>query len=85
VSIVEASGLTRAAAPPVAAPTALSDPRDPRTRLAALLDGDSFAAMTPGASPAVLAGSGQICAIPVVAFATDARIASGALSRAGCT
>jgi acetyl-CoA/propionyl-CoA carboxylase carboxyl transferase subunit len=83
VTDVQASG---AAVRSRAATTGLKDdPRDPRARLAELLDEGSLVPLAAGAASGVVAGLGRVDGVPVVAFAIDPRVDGGALSHAGCT
>jgi acetyl-CoA/propionyl-CoA carboxylase carboxyl transferase subunit len=60
------------------------DPRDPRIRLEALFDEGSLRLITDEDASGALAGAGRIEGMPVVAFASDARVQGGALGSAGC-
>lgn len=60
------------------------DPRDPRIRLETLFDDGSLRLLTDTDDSGALAGTGRIEGMPVVAFASDARVKGGALGSAGC-
>ena len=60
------------------------DPRHPQVRLSALFDDGSFRALTADDGSGALAGIGRIEGIPVVSFASDARVMGGAMGMAGC-
>jgi acetyl-CoA/propionyl-CoA carboxylase carboxyl transferase subunit len=64
--------------------TAEPDPRDPRTRLTALFDEGSMHHISPQDRSGVLAAMGRVEGVPVVAFASDARVQGGAMSADGC-
>jgi acetyl-CoA/propionyl-CoA carboxylase carboxyl transferase subunit len=69
------------------APTATAelDPRHPRLRLLALFDDGTFRPLNDeDDGSGVLAGSGRVEGLPVVAFASDPRIQGGAMGMAGC-
>lgn len=61
-----------------------SDPRDPRTRLTALFDEGSMHAISPEDRSGALAAMGRVEGVPVVAFASDARVQGGAMGNEGC-
>ena len=62
-----------------------TDPRDPRTRLAALCDEDSVHPITPvDDRSGVLAALGRINGSPVVVFCSDATVQGGAMGTEGC-
>ncbi|MBB2913229.1 acetyl-CoA/propionyl-CoA carboxylase carboxyl transferase subunit [Streptosporangium becharense] len=61
-----------------------ADPRDPLTRLAALLDEDSIRLISPVDRSGFLAATGRVEGVPVVAFVSDARIQGGAMGSEGC-
>ncbi|MFG2077625.1 acetyl-CoA/propionyl-CoA carboxylase carboxyl transferase subunit [Nonomuraea maritima] len=61
-----------------------ADPRDPRVRLAALLDEGSVRLITPEDKSGVLAAMGRVEGVPVVAFCSDARFQGGAMGVEGC-
>src|SRR6476619_5167796 len=71
-----------AAAPPVALPVML--PRDPQERLAALFDPGTVQILPAEERSGVVAGTGLVHGLSVVAFASDARVQGGAMSAAGC-
>src|SRR6478736_4964800 len=71
-----------AAAPPVALPVML--PRDPHERLAALFDPGTVQIIPAEERSGVVAGTGLVYGLSVVAFASDARVQGGAMSTAGC-
>jgi acetyl-CoA/propionyl-CoA carboxylase carboxyl transferase subunit len=71
-----------AAALPVALPVML--PRDPQERLAALFDPGSLQILPAEERSGVVAGTGLVHGLSVVAFASDARVQGGAMSTAGC-
>src|SRR6476659_713898 len=71
-----------AAAPPVALPVML--PRDPHERLAALFDPGTVQIIPAEERSGVVAGTGLVHGLSVVAFASDARVQGGAMSTAGC-
>ncbi|WP_156755469.1 acyl-CoA carboxylase subunit beta [Actinokineospora pegani] len=75
--------MTALAARPTAAAREL-DPRDPRARLAALLDPDSVVPLHPADASGVLAVRGRIDGVRVVAYCTDATMMGGAMGSAGC-
>ncbi len=58
--------------------------RDPRARLAALLDEGTLAEITARDDSGVLAATGQVDGTKVVAFASDPRVQGGAMGTAGC-
>ncbi len=60
------------------------DPRNPNTRLAALLDDGSLELITPDDGSGMLAAVGTIDDNPVVAFCSDATISGGAMGNDGC-
>ncbi|MEV0145900.1 MULTISPECIES: carboxyl transferase domain-containing protein [unclassified Nonomuraea] len=61
-----------------------ADPRDPAVRLAALLDEGSLRLITPEDKSGVLAATGRVEGVPVVAFCSDARFQGGAMGGEGC-
>ncbi|RVX38743.1 acetyl-CoA/propionyl-CoA carboxylase carboxyl transferase subunit [Nonomuraea polychroma] len=64
---------------------AAADPRDPLARVGALLDDGSLHPITPpGDRSGVLASTGRVNGVQVVAFSSDARIQGGAMGREGC-
>ncbi|WP_432933204.1 acyl-CoA carboxylase subunit beta [Microbispora sp. CA-135349] len=73
--------MTVAIPPP---PVADADPEDPSARLAALLDPGSARPLGPPGRSGVLAATGLVHGLPVVAFCTDARTQGGAMGAAGC-
>ncbi|MBB6472554.1 acyl-CoA carboxylase subunit beta [Sphaerisporangium rubeum] len=75
------NGVVSAASSPEAAE---SDPRDPRTRLTALFDEGSMHAISPEDRSGALAAMGRVEGVPVVAFASDARVQGGAMGGEGC-
>jgi len=64
--------------------TPAADPRDPLARLAALVDADSLRLLVPADDSGVLAASGAIGGVDVVAFACDATVQGGAMGSVGC-
>src|SRR5690349_10933215 len=60
------------------------DPRDPRARLSALLDEGSSRLISPVDRSGVLAATGRVEGVPVVAFASDVRVQGGAMGGEGC-
>lgn len=60
------------------------DPRHPATRLQALFDAGSFAALTTDDGSGMLAGTGTLRGQPAVAFCSDATVMGGAMGEAGC-
>src|SRR5215475_13428659 len=71
-----------APARPVAVPVML--PRDPQERLAALFDPGTLQILPAEERSGVVAGTGLVHGLSVVAFASDARVQGGAMSTAGC-
>src|SRR5215813_8442099 len=67
---------------PVAVPVML--PRDPQERLAALFDPGTLQILPAEERSGVVAGTGLVHGLSVVAFASDARVQGGAMSTAGC-
>jgi acetyl-CoA/propionyl-CoA carboxylase carboxyl transferase subunit len=67
-----------------ASDTEAVDPRDPRGRLAALLDDGSLRLISPEDKSGVLAAMGRVEGVPVVAFCSDARVQGGAMGSEGC-
>ena len=63
--------------------TAQLDPRDPESRIAALLDGGKFEFLIPRTDCGMVAVTGDIKGNKVVVFASDATIKSGALGVEG--
>ncbi|MEV4097682.1 acyl-CoA carboxylase subunit beta [Streptosporangium saharense] len=61
-----------------------TDPRDPRVRLAALLDEGSVRLISPVDRSGVLAAMGRVEGVPVVVFVSDARMQGGAMGSQGC-
>ncbi|MER7132445.1 acyl-CoA carboxylase subunit beta [Streptosporangium saharense] len=61
-----------------------TDPRDPRVRLAALLDEGSVRLISPVDRSGVLAATGRVEGVPVVVFVSDARMQGGAMGGQGC-
>jgi len=61
-----------------------SDPRNPRTRLAAFLDDGSLDLITAEDTSGMLAAVGSVRGTPVVVFASDATIQGGAMGLDGC-
>ena len=59
-----------------------ADPRDPLSRLRALLD-DGLDLLTPPDDSGMLAATGRVDGLPVVAFACDPRVQGGAMGDAG--
>ncbi|GAA1167790.1 acyl-CoA carboxylase subunit beta [Ornithinimicrobium humiphilum] len=60
------------------------DPRNPRTRLADLLDDGSLELLTDEDDSGFLAATGTVDGAPVVAFCSDATIQGGAMGTEGC-
>ncbi|GII27601.1 acyl-CoA carboxylase subunit beta [Planotetraspora mira] len=60
------------------------DPRDPSARLGHLLDEGSVRPISPEDKSGVLAVTGRIEGVPVVAFCSDARVQGGAMGAEGC-
>ena len=60
------------------------DPRNPRFRLAALLDQGSVELITPDDDSGMLAAHGTVDGNPVVAFCSDATVMGGAMGMQGC-
>jgi acetyl-CoA/propionyl-CoA carboxylase carboxyl transferase subunit len=63
----------------------IADPRDPRGRLAALLDAESMTVPHEQDGVAVVVAHGRVDGAPVTAFCTDATRKGGALGLAECT
>ncbi|ETK32229.1 acyl-CoA carboxylase subunit beta [Microbispora sp. ATCC PTA-5024] len=61
-----------------------ADPRAPLVRLGHLLDEGSIRLITPEDKSGVLAVTGRIEGVPVVAFCSDARVQGGAMGSEGC-
>ncbi|GLX00817.1 carboxyl transferase domain-containing protein [Microtetraspora sp. NBRC 16547] len=61
-----------------------ADPRDPQVRLGHLLDEGSIRLISPEDKSGVLAVTGRIEGVPVVAFCSDARVQGGAMGGDGC-
>jgi acetyl-CoA/propionyl-CoA carboxylase carboxyl transferase subunit len=61
-----------------------ADPRDPVLRLGALLDEGSVRLITSEDKSGVLAATGRVEGVPVVAFCSDARFQGGAMGADGC-
>ena len=59
-------------------------PRDPQERLAALFDPGTLQVLPAEERCGVVAGTGLVNSLSVVAFASDARVQGGAMSTAGC-
>jgi acetyl-CoA/propionyl-CoA carboxylase carboxyl transferase subunit len=60
------------------------DPRNPKFRLAALLDPGSMKLLSPDDDSGMMAAAGSIEGNPVVAFCSDATVMGGAMGVAGC-
>ncbi|HEX6472685.1 MAG TPA: carboxyl transferase domain-containing protein [Streptosporangiaceae bacterium] len=60
------------------------DPRDPWIRLEVLFDDESLRPLAAEDGGGVFAARGRIEGVPVVAFASDARVQGGAMSADGC-
>ncbi|MFK5646355.1 acyl-CoA carboxylase subunit beta [Ornithinimicrobium sp. LYQ121] len=60
------------------------DPRNPRTRIAAFVDGGSLELLTPEDGSGFLATTGTVDGTPVVVFCSDATIQGGAMGVEGC-
>ncbi|MFG3440738.1 acyl-CoA carboxylase subunit beta [Nonomuraea sp. NPDC047897] len=78
MTVLDNRGVTRGS---VAEP---ADPRDPVVRLTALLDEGSLRLITPQDKSGVLAATGRVEGVPVVAFCSDARFQGGAMGSEGC-
>ncbi|MGA8257045.1 MAG: carboxyl transferase domain-containing protein [Nocardioides sp.] len=65
-------------------PTRADDPRNPVTRLAALLDDGSLELITPDDDSGMLAAVGTVGGTRVVAFCSDATVMGGAMGDLGC-
>jgi acetyl-CoA/propionyl-CoA carboxylase carboxyl transferase subunit len=78
VTILDSGVMTGGAEPEPA------DPRDPRVRLGALFDHGSMHLITPVDRSGVLAATGRVEGVPVVAFCSDARVQGGAMGGEGC-
>ncbi|GAA4201388.1 acyl-CoA carboxylase subunit beta [Microbispora amethystogenes] len=66
------------------AEAAAIDSRDPLVRLGHLLDEGSIRRISPEDRSGVLAVTGRVDGVPVVAFCSDARIQGGAMGAEGC-
>ena len=64
--------------------TAASDPRLPLTRLQALLDEGTLDLLTPVDDSGMLAATGRVNGVSVVAFCSDATVMGGAMGERGC-
>ena len=82
---VPAGTVPAGAGPAAAAPVTAGLARDPQSRLEALFDPGTLELLFPADDSGVLAGTGRIGGLPVVAFASDPRIQGGAMGIAGCT
>ncbi|MFC6079923.1 acyl-CoA carboxylase subunit beta [Sphaerisporangium aureirubrum] len=80
MTVLDNGVVNAVSSPEVAEP----DPRDPRTRLTALFDEGSMHAISPDDRSGVLAAMGRVEGVPVVGFASDARVQGGAMSGDGC-
>ena len=60
------------------------DPRNPRTRLEALLDDGTCELMSPDDDSGMLAAVGRVQGTPVIAFCSDATVMGGAMGAVGC-
>lgn len=60
------------------------DPRNPNFRLAALLDAGTMKLISPDDGSGMLAATGAIDGVPVVAFCSDATVMGGAMGVDGC-
>ena len=69
---------------PTGKPPRRDDPRYALTRLTALLDDDSVEALSPVDDSGMLAVTGMVSGVPLVAFASDATVMGGAMGAAGC-
>jgi acetyl-CoA/propionyl-CoA carboxylase carboxyl transferase subunit len=70
---------------PAAAPARAAVPgRDPQSRLEALFDPGSLELLQPADDSGVLAGTGAVGGLRVVAFASDPRLQGGAMGIDGC-
>ena len=65
-------------------PSRAEDPRNPVTRLAALLDEGSLELITPDDDSGMLAAVGSVQGTRVVAFCSDATVMGGAMGDQGC-
>ncbi|GAA3010121.1 acyl-CoA carboxylase subunit beta [Streptosporangium longisporum] len=61
-----------------------ADPRDPQVRLSALLDEGSVRLISPVDRSGILAATGRVEGVPVVAFVSDPRVQGGAMGSEGC-
>ncbi len=61
-----------------------TDPRDPASRLDALLDPASVSLLVPRDDSGFLAATGRVEGTPVVAFSSDGTVQGGAMGAAGC-
>lgn len=88
MSVQQADVTTPVAAPAPARPAKLpreEDPRNPVTRLAALLDEGSMELLPPGDTDAgMVAAIGTVDGARVTAFCSDATVMGGAMGDAGC-
>lgn len=66
-------------------PSRERDPRYPRNRLTALLDPGSLALLTPEDESGMLAVTGTVDGLPVVAFCSDATLMGGAMGDEACS
>ncbi|WP_363326326.1 carboxyl transferase domain-containing protein [Haloactinopolyspora sp.] len=65
-------------------PSRDEDPRNPKHRLAALLDSGSLELISPDDHSGMLAATGTVHGTPVVAFCSDATVMGGAMGVDGC-
>ncbi|MAS53698.1 MAG: propionyl-CoA carboxylase subunit beta [Pimelobacter sp.] len=65
-------------------PSRAEDPRNPVTRLEALLDDGTFELITPDDDSGMLAAVGSVQGTRVVAFCSDATVMGGAMGDQGC-
>lgn len=79
--------MTATAQPAPSKPPRSEDPRNPLTRLRALLDDDSLVQLTPeplASECGMVAAVGEVQGTRVVAFCSDATVMGGAMGDAGC-
>jgi len=60
------------------------DPRHPRVRMSAFFDPGSYTAITAEDDSGMLAATGRVEGVPVVAFCSDPTVQGGAMGTAGC-
>ena len=71
--------------PTTTGPATAGVAREPQARLEALFDPGTLELLFPADDSGVLAGTGRIGGLPVVAFSSDPRFQGGAMGIAGCT